>query len=94
MLLILTDASLLRYIHVTKDGKTADDIKTSQLAHDVTGGIEIKIASAADIVSKFNIPVHIVKIGSTAAWKILDVGELEDSDIATTVILVKPMTEA
>lgn len=84
---------MLRYIRVTKDGKIADEIETSQLAHDVTGGVQIKIASAAAIVSKFNIPVHIVKIGSAAAWKILDMGELEDSDIATSVILAKSMTK-
>ncbi|EDV28673.1 uncharacterized protein TRIADDRAFT_51825 [Trichoplax adhaerens] len=81
------DAKLLRYISVTKDGKVTNEIETSQLEHDVTGGVQTKIASAAHIVSKCNIPVHVVKLGSAAAWKLLDKGELEESDIATTITL-------
>ncbi|RDD44967.1 Isopentenyl phosphate kinase [Trichoplax sp. H2] len=81
------DAKLLRYISVTKDGKVTNEIETSQLEHDVTGGVQTKIASAAHIVSKCNIPVHVVKLGSAAAWKLLDKVELEESDIATTITL-------
>ncbi|KAK8736851.1 hypothetical protein OTU49_004679, partial [Cherax quadricarinatus] len=66
------DAKLLSNIIVDKNGKIAQKIATDALSCDVTGGIELKLSSAINIVvqNKGTIPVFVCKVGSEAAEKI------------------------
>lgn len=66
------EPELIRQIVVDKDGSwscgdSENGPQMSQSAHDVTGGIKLKLKSAIEIVSRFRIPVYIVKAGSADA---------------------------
>lgn len=65
----LPDAKLIPNITVDKNGKITQKISTDILSCDVTGGIELKLRSAIDIVlqSQGNTPVYVCKIGSEVA---------------------------
>jgi len=60
-------AVLLRDIRVGADGKLSTRVVTrNDHAHDVTGGLEAKIAAAAAVGVATGAPVHVVKAGSEA----------------------------
>jgi len=65
------EPELIRRIVVDEDGSWTCDIsdgpQMSQSPNDVTGGIKLKLKSAIEIVSRFRIPVYIVKAGSADA---------------------------
>ena len=65
------EPELIRLIVVAEDGSWSCDNsqgpEMSQSANDVTGGIKLKLKSAIEIVSRFRIPVYIVKAGSSDA---------------------------
>ncbi|XP_071537053.1 uncharacterized protein [Panulirus ornatus] len=65
----LPDAKLIPNITVDENGKITQKISTDILSCDVTGGIELKLRSAIDIVlqSQGNTPVYVCKIGSEVA---------------------------
>ena len=69
---------------VTVDGKKVDEIETSELAHDTTGGVKAKITEAAGVVIA-GTPVRIVQAGTAAALQACDLQELPDDWIGTEV---------
>ncbi|KAG7177687.1 Isopentenyl phosphate kinase-like [Homarus americanus] len=70
-------AKLIPNIRVDENGKIVQQITTDALSCDVTGGIELKLSSAVEIVlqSKGTVPVFICQVGSKAAENICIGGE-------------------
>ena len=69
-------ATLLTRISVQRDGELALATATSKAAHDVTGGLETKLAAAAQMALA-GVPVVIVQVGTPAAEAALR-GEVPD----------------
>lgn len=79
----------MKIICVSHDGSVKHHISTSQSTNDVTGGILLKLTTAADIViqSKGGCQVHVCGVGSPAAANMcLGSGQLKNC-YCTTVCL-------
>lgn len=77
---------LLERIRVDpRTGRALDTFETSELGHDVTGGIAAKVAAAARVVAKGRCPVFIVKVGSDAARRAI-AGDTVELGTATQIV--------
>ncbi|EER11877.1 Glutamate 5-kinase, putative [Perkinsus marinus ATCC 50983] len=74
-------AKLIPRISARGDAKS--NIKTCVPAHDVTGGIETKLASAVEVAKDLGIPVYIVQAGTKSA---LEAMEGREPEICTVVV--------
>lgn len=74
------DATLLRKVFVKSDGQMSVTIATSNLKHDVTGGVREKLQTASNIIriSKEHTRVFVLNILSEAvAYSVCNLGVLE-----------------
>lgn len=81
-------AKLLKQVSISSDGHLCDNVQTSSVTHDVTGGILTKLQAAQDIVcqSQGQTRVFICKIGSDESDrlcvdKVSDASQLEATEI-------------